>query len=406
MANLIKLPQLAWYETSELKLPLPDRWQVEVCNMAGYDRPAMTGEQIRQSVANPIGLPPIRETARSKQNVVIIFDDIARVTRVARIVPFVLEELAKAGIPDSRIRFIAATGTHGAMDREAFAKKLGESILARFRFYNHNPFDNCTYVGTTSRGTKVSLNSEFMKCDFKIAIGSINPHLFTGFSGGGKIILPGISSFETILHNHSLPCDEAAKAKYETNPIPLDMAEAADFAHLDVNIEGLVNLWGETVALFAGELKQSHDLGIQAAKSHYLTKKARNKDVVIANAYAKVSEAGAGLGTAYPSVRQDGGDVVLICNAPQGQVVHYLGGPWGENYSGKQGIKIPVPPHINHLIVYTEYPDLTGLGFIEQSEKVMMLNKWDDVLKVLQEIHRDHAEVAVYPNADIQQYFG
>lgn len=406
MSNLIKLPQLAWYEPRELKLPLPDSWRVEICHMAGYDRPAMTDDQIRNSITNLIGSPPIREIARGKHEVVIIFDDIARVTRVARIVPFVLEELAEAGIPDRRIRFIAATGTHGPMDREAFAKKLGESILARFRFYNHNPFDNCTYVGTTSRGTKVSINSEFMQCDFKIALGSITPHLFTLFSGGGKIILPGISSFETISYNHRLPCDAAAKTKYETHPIPLDMAEAADFAHLDVNIEGLVNLWGETVALFAGELKQSHDLGIQAAKSHYLTKKAKNKDVVIANAYAKVSEAGSGLGTAYPSVRQDGGDVVLICNAPQGQVVHYLGGPWGENYGGKQPIKIPVPSHINHLIIYTEYPDLTGLGFIEQSEKVMMLNKWDDVLQVLRESHGNHADVAVYPNADIQQYFG
>ena len=406
MANLIKLPQLAWYEPSELKLPFPDGWRVEICNMSGYDRPAMTDDQIRHSITHLIGSPPIREIARGKQEVIIIFDDIARVTRVARILPFVLEELAEAGIPDRRIRFIAATGTHGAMTREDFAKKLGEPVLARFRFYNHNPFDNCTYVGTTSRGTKVSLNSEFMQCDFRIAIGSITPHLFVGFSGGGKIILPGISSFETILYNHRLPCDAAAKTKYETNPIPLDMSEAADFAHLDVNIEGLVNLWGETVDLFAGELKQSHDIGILAAKSHYLTKMAKNKDVVIANAYAKVSEAGAGLGTAYPSVKQEGGDVVLICNAPQGQVVHYLGGPWGENFCGRQSIKIPVPPHINRLIVYTEYPDLTGLGFIEQSEKVMMLNQWDDVLKVLQESHGNHAEVVVYPNADIQQYSG
>jgi nickel-dependent lactate racemase len=406
MTNIIKLPQLAWYNPSELKLPVADGWRVEVCNMAGYNRPAMTDEEMRHSITHLIGSPPIREIARGKQEVVIIFDDIARVTRVARIVPFVLEELKEAGIPDRKIRFIAATGTHGAMTREDFAKKLGEPVLQRFRFYNHNPFDNCTYVGTTSHGTKVHLNSEFMQCDFRIAIGSITPHLFTVFGGGGKIILPGISSFETTSHNHSLPCEAATKAKYETHTVPLDMNEAADFAHLDVNIEGLINLWGETTAIFAGEFKQSHEAGILAAKSHYLTKKVKNKDVVIANTYAKVKEAGAGLGTAYPSVKLEGGDVVLICNSPQGQVVHYLGGPWGENFCGRQSIKIPVPPHVNHLIVYTEYPDLTGLGFIEQSEKVMMLNKWDDVLKVLHESNGGHADVAVYPNADIQQYSG
>jgi nickel-dependent lactate racemase len=99
-----------------------------------------------------------------------------------------------------------------------------------------------------------------MRCDFKIAIGSITPHLFAVFSGGGKIILPGISSLGTILYNHSLPCDAAVKANYDMNPVPLDMSEAAMFAHLDVNIEGLVNLWGETTPIFAREFKQSHQL--------------------------------------------------------------------------------------------------------------------------------------------------
>ena len=93
---------------------------------------------------------------------VIIFDDIHRVTRVSRILPFILEELADAGISDSNIRFIAAVGTNAAINREEFANKPGESVMTRFRCCSHNPFDNCTYFGTTNRGTKVSLNSEFV----------------------------------------------------------------------------------------------------------------------------------------------------------------------------------------------------------------------------------------------------
>jgi len=405
MANIIKLPQLAWYEPKELVLPLPDSWQVEVCNMAGYNRPAMTDDQIKAAITHPIGAPRIRDLARGKNEVVIIFDDIHRVTRVARMVPFVLEELAEAGISDSRIRFIGAIGTHAPMDRSDFAKKLGEAVLARFPFYNHNPFFNCTYVGTTSRGTKVSLNTEFMQCDFKIAISSTIPHIFVVFSGGSKIILPGVSSIETIGHNHLLKCTPEEKANYETHPIHLDMDEGAAMVGVDVNIEGLVNLWGDTVALWAGDFKQSHDIAIQEAKSHYLLKRAKDKDIVLANTYAKVTESAAGLGAAFPSVKQEGGDIVLICNAPSGQVVHYLSGLWGKYTSVANPVRIPVPPHINRLIVYTEYPEFTGLGYIEQSDKVMMLNNWDDVLRVLQEAHGDNATVAVYPSADIA-YFG
>jgi lactate racemase len=403
MKNTIKLPQFPWQGQKELELTLPDKWHVETHNMAGYNRPAISDKDIKHVLTNLTGSAPISERAKNKKEIVIIFDDIVRVTRVYKILPFVLQELEAAGIKDSQIRFICASGTHSPMDRSQFALKLGEPVLARFPVYNHNPFYNCTYVGTTSRGTKVNINSEFMACDFKIAIGSITPHVFTVFSGGPKIILPGVSSLETIVHNHGLPADQAARADYVTNPIRLDMEEAAGFAGLDVNIEGILNLWGDTVELFAGELKQSHDKGVKAAVSNYSTPRAQNKDIVIANTYAKVGEATVGLRLAFPSVKAEGGDVVLICNTPMGQSHHYILGPCGNIINSMRSIKSSIPPNINRLIVFTEYPDIAGLGYIENSPKLMMLTKWDDVLRVLKQAHGDKAEVAVYPNSDIQR---
>ena len=396
MTNTIKLPQLAWYEPKELELPLPDSWQVEVCNMAGYNRPAMTNNQIKASVTNLIGTPPIRELARGKKEVVIIFDDMTRGTKVARIVPFVLEELAEAGIPDSKIRFIAATGTHQAMKRTDFVKKLGEATLSRFRVYNHNPFDNCTYVGTTSYGTKVFVNEEVMKCDFKITIGSVTSHVFAIFSGGGKMILPGVCSIETIMANHSLPLTEQELHDYDTNHRRLDMEEAAKLVGLDVAIECILNLWGDTVAIFAGAEIPAHAASVQNAATHYLTTRAEDKDIVIANNFIKAGEATTTL-KAADSVRQSGGDLVVIANAPQGQIFHYLLERWKERF--------PIPPHLSHLILFTEYPDIVGAEYFEDSPKLLLMSTWDDVLRALQEFHGDSATVAVYPNADIL-YFG
>jgi nickel-dependent lactate racemase len=402
MSNFIKLPQLAWHGPKELELPLPDSWQIEIFNMVGYDRPAITDMQIKHALTNLVGSPSIREMARGKKEVVIIFDDITRVTRVYRIIPYLLEELAEAGIPDSNIRFISANGAHATMDRSQFAKKLGEPVMARFPVYNHNPFNNCTYVGTTSRGTEVHINTEYVRCDFRIAIGSIIPHSFVVFSGGSKMVLPGIASLDTILHNHGLTSDSATKSNYDTNPIHLDMDEAANLVGLDVNIESILNLWGDSVEIFAGELKQSHAVGIEAAKSHYLTRRAINKDIVIANTYAKVTEFTNGLAAAFPSVKQDGGDVVLICNSPLGQAHHYILGPCGKLIESLRSIKTLIPSHINHLIVYTEYPEIASLQYIENSPKLIMLTKWEDVIQILQDIHGDKASVAVYPNSDIQ----
>jgi len=205
LSNKITLPQLAWHGVKEFKVTLPESWEVEVCNMAGYNRPHLKPAGIKKAIANPIGIPPLQEYARGKKEVVILFDDMARVTRVAEMVPHVLEELAAAGISEKKIRFICACGCHGAMNRADFVKKLGEDVLKRFPVYNHNPFGNCTSVGKTKTyGTDVEVNEEVMSCDFKIAVGMVAPHPMSGFGGGGKIILPGVCSFKSIQHNHEL----------------------------------------------------------------------------------------------------------------------------------------------------------------------------------------------------------
>jgi len=394
----IRLPQMAWYEPRELELYLPDNWQVEVCNIAGYNRPALSEDQIRDSITNMIDIAPIREAAKGKKEVVIIFDDITRVTRVAKIVPFVLEELAAAGIDDSNIRFIAATGSHGTMNRIDFVKKLGEATVARFPVYNHNPFENCTYVGTTSFGTEVYLNAEVMRCDFKIAIGSVTPYPAI-FSGGGKIVLPGVSSIETILANHTLPMG----AEYETMPRNIEKAEAAKFAGLDVIVQCMVNLWGDTVALFAGSPTSAHAAAIREARTHYLTKKVEDADITIANCYAK-TENSIALRMTTAAVNQRGGEVVLISNSPGGQVAHYLYGRWGKDIWGRLKRRIPIPSHINHLIQFSEYPESAASMYPEESDRLLSMSNWDDVVRTLQEFQGDSAKVAVYPNAAIHRF--
>ncbi len=382
--------------------------------MVGYNRPAMKPAEIKAAIANLIGMPPIRESARGKDEVVIIFDDMTRVTRAAEIVPFVLEELAQAGIPDSKIRFICALGNHGAVNRLDFSKKLGEEVLARFPVYNHNPFVNCVYVGTTSSGTKVHINAEVMKCNFKIAIGSVVPHPLTGFGGGGKIILPGVASIDTAEALHRLPvrAREERWAKrstgmgvFDNNPTTLDVEEASIMAGLDVKIDCLLNTWGETVAIFAGALRPAYAAAVEAAVSHYRTPQTKGESIVIANTFAKANEAILiGLAIAFGATGTGGGDVVLIANAPDGQVTHYLLGAFGRATAGALRLPIGVPKRVNHVIIYSEYPDLAGEGYIEASDKVLFVNDWDVVLQTLQEFQGSEARVAVFPSADIQYF--
>ncbi|OGN95222.1 MAG: hypothetical protein A2Y89_02415, partial [Chloroflexi bacterium RBG_13_51_18] len=278
MINKFALPQLAWHGTRGMDITLPESWHVEICNMAGYNRPHLKSAGIKNAIAGPVDMAPLRQYARGRKEVVILFDDMARVTRVAEIVPHVLEELAAAGIKDSQIRFICACGCHGALNRADFVKKLGEETLKRFPVYNHNPFANCAYAGTTAGGTKISINAEVMKCDLKIGIGSIVSHIMAGFGGGSKIVLPGVAAYETVLAMH-LPRQVGGRFKdtvsgmgaLDDNPRRRDIDEAAEIAGLDMKIDAVVNMWGETVGIFAGAPKAEYAAALAEAKKHYLT---------------------------------------------------------------------------------------------------------------------------------------
>jgi nickel-dependent lactate racemase len=411
VAGKISLPQLPWHGERELLLDIPETWELEMFNMAGYAMPKLEPPEIKKAIGSPAGMPPLREYARGKREVVILFDDMARVTRVAEIVPHVLAELAAAGIADSQIRFIAANGCHGAMDRLDFVKKLGEDVLKRFPVYNHSPFGNCVYAGTTGTGTRVLINAEVMKCDLKIGIGSIVPHIMAGFGGGGKIVLPGVAAYESIVAMHA-PRASARRGgrkglvsgmgALEDNPRRRDLDEAAKIVGLDMKIDALVNTRGETAAIYAGVPAVAYPAALAAAQKHYLTPAARDMDIVIANSFAKASEAISGLMVAFPSVKREGGDVVLIANAPDGQMTHYLMGPWGNDIGGKLRLRMKPPENVNRLIVFSEYPEMASLNYLEDTGKVVMLDNWQDVLKLLGESHGVGTKVAVYPNADIQ----
>jgi lactate racemase len=411
------VPQLAWYSPRNFEFTLPDSWQVETCYMAGYDRPALKPEDIRRAVRNPIGTRPLRELAQGKKEVVVLFDDMSRVTRVAQIVPFVLEELAEAGIADSSIQFICGVGTHPVIYRSDFVKKLGEDVVARFRCFNHNPFGNCTYVGTTATyKTRLCVNDEYVKSDLKIVIGACVPHGQAGFGGGSKMVMPGVSSYESIYWNHArmfAPPPPGVKptqgmGMIDENVSKRDVDECAEIAGIDFLINAVVNLWGDSVAVFTGDWKQAFAAAVKEAKPHYRTPRVAGKDIIISNAYAKSNEAGIALGAALPMLKtggKPGTDVVVLANAPEGQIPHYLLGRWGKNSAGLLVSPGPLqcPSNVNQILVYSEYPH-PGSSYWAEDPRIKYLTRWEDVLHALQKVHGDEASVAVLPDAT-NQYF-
>ncbi len=391
-------------------LEFPESWQVEMCLMEGHNALRVTPEQIRYELSNPIGSPPLRELARGKREVVIIFDDLSRPTPVAEIIPHVLQELRTAGIPDSSIRFICATASHGALNRQDLAKKLGEEVLARFPVYNHNPYENCKYVGRTSRGTVVSINAEVMSCDLKIGIGSIVPHLFAGYGGGAKILVPGVASIDTIEANHLLGrrAQESGDPRhtgmgnYEENPERLDIEEAVQMIGPVFKIDCIVNGKGQPCAIFAGDVHAEFVQGAKFAARHYATKPPKGAEIVVVNTYCKGSEAILGLVPGIMLLAEKGGDLVLIVDFPAGQVVHYLRGSFGKSIGGRLFRPITsAVPWVRRLIVLAPYFEKSLTDWLAIPD-IIWVKTWSEVMDVLIQDFPKGGKTAVIPDGTIQ----
>jgi nickel-dependent lactate racemase len=404
----VDLPELLWYGNGTVELDLPDDWEVDICPMRGAERRELSDEEIVDAIQKPIGSGRIRELARGRRKAVVLFDDMTRPTPAYRIAPMVVSELIEGGIEEENISFVCALGTHGALSQVELRKKIGPRILERFRVYNHNCYENCVEVGTTSRGTRLSVNREVMSADLKIGIGCVTAHPNTGFSGGGKILLPGVSHIDSIAHYHiEVPkeaLDSVGLGNFDRNVMRLNIEDAARMAGLDFKIDVVFNERGATSGVFAGDFIEQHKQAVAESKVLYALDPApKDKDVVIANAFAKPNEMPIAALVGLLGLRGLRGTVVIIANAPEGQVIHYLLGRFGEEYGGRQYPVSSIPDIINPII-QAPYFDRTFADWFSNPEVVTWTRDWDETLQVLKKSHGPGTRVGVVPSATMAYY--
>ena len=407
--NVYTVPTRMWYGNAELELRFPESWEVVPCCMSGHDAPRVTPEGIRAAFDQPVGAAPLRELARGRKEVAIIFDDLSRPTRVSELLPCVLEELEAAGVPDEVVRFVCATGSHSAHTFEDFQKKLGAETLDRFPVYNHNPYENCQYVGRTSQGTELSVNAEVMSCDLKIGIGSVVPHVQSGYGGGGKIVLPGIASIDSIESFHRLEYrareagrgDTVGPGRYAENPLLQDFTEAAGMVGLDFKIDTMINGRAEPCAVFAGETEAEFNEALKYAVPHYATTVVPGVDVAVVNNLSKANEAIVGLLMGIPMLTEKGGDLVLIMDCPAGQVVHYLLGSFGKSTGGRlfRPLRFRLP--WLKLIVMSPQFEMSFGDWLAIPD-TLWVRTWPEVMEILNEDFPHGARAAVIPDGTIQ----
>lgn len=383
--------------------------------MAGDSAGEVGDEEIVKALREPIGQKALSKLAEEGREAVIVFDDMTRPTKLERISKAVIEELRKGGVSDENITFVCANGAHGTYDRDDFAKKLGEEVVESYPVFNHNPLANLDYLGETSAGTPVEINSEVMSYSLKIGLGCILPHPQFGYSGGAKIVLPGVAGMRSIAYNHGViggwsaatavrelhpTCQMAYGRVNEENVMRKDAEEAARMAKFDFIVNTLVNTRRENTHIFAGDIVEAQRKGVEEARKHYATQVGFEFDVVISNAYSKASEAAI---ATWPTLcLKQSGTLVIVCNSKTGQISHYIHGRWGMRRKG--GFLYLSPPdtlkRAGKVIFVSQYQERQP--WLEVYEEVVKVKTLEEMVE---EVGKDKKKVAVFPDSTIQMPF-
>jgi nickel-dependent lactate racemase len=267
-------------------------------------------EKVKAALNNPIGSNKISDLLKTGDKVVLLVDDWTRNTPVHKIVPIVLEEILKSGIKEDDIKIIIAKGKHAKLSEEQFRKKLGAEIVEKFHVENHDPDGNLVHVGTSKMGTPVMVNRNVMEADRKFAIGGILAHPVFGYGGGAKIILPGISSRETINTNHSMGDHRnATMGIADGNPCRNDAEDIARMVGLDFIINVIMNPENEIIGAVAGDVVETHRAGIRIYDRMYAARIGEEADIVVLGANPRDATIGHGtfaLPCAVPFIKEEG----------------------------------------------------------------------------------------------------
>lgn len=255
------------YGRTGLEVDLPDDRVVR--KLAYKDAvPLPQPEQmLRELLDRPRGTPPLAELARGKRDACILVCDITRPVPNELLLRPVLETLQREGIPRERILILVATGLHRPNVGEELVEMLGQDIVDRYRVENHDgqQLDQHTFLGTSPRGVPIWIDSRYVRADLKITTGLIEPHLMAGYSGGRKLICPGIAALETVKVWHGPDFLEHPRADcgiLDGNPVHEENTWIGRKAGCDFIVNVVIDAERRPLKLVAGDMVEAFEEGV------------------------------------------------------------------------------------------------------------------------------------------------
>jgi lactate racemase len=241
-------------------------------------------EALRSAIEQPIAGPPLGALVRPGQHVAISVCDSTR-PQPRALQLAVLAEVLDGVVRDEDVVVLVATGTHRASTEAERLDMLGPEVLARWRVVDHDARDDASLVDLGDVGdVPVRLNREWVAADLRITTGFVEPHFFAGFSGGPKMVAPGLAGLETVLALHNAARIGDPRATWgvtQGNPVHDAIRAIAAATGVDFALDVLIDDEHRITRAFAGEVLAMHAAAAAAARDEAMQPVERSFDVVV-----------------------------------------------------------------------------------------------------------------------------
>jgi nickel-dependent lactate racemase len=282
---------------------------------------------LRDKLARPTGTPPLAELARGRKSACILICDITRPVPNSLLLPSILEALETGGIPRDKILILIATGLHRPNEGPEIVELVGAEVAGRYRIENHHGkvLSEHRYLGTTPRRVPAWIDTRYLEADLKIATGLIEPHLMAGYSGGRKLICPGIAALETVKVWHGPDFLEHPRADcgfLDGNPVHEENTRVARMAGCDFIVNVTIDADRQITSLVAGDMEEAFLEGVAFVENVVKAEISGPCEVVVTSSAGypldtTFYQAVKGMTGALPIVKQ-GGTIIIAASLTEG----------------------------------------------------------------------------------------
>ena len=316
------------YGSGMIQFHLAERCLAQVASPATLLGPDNPESLILNALDNAIGSPPLEQLVKPGEKVAVIIDDVSRETPAHLILPAVLDRLHRGGVAPGDIRIVIALGTHRPMTDSELAIKTGPGLVGRYAVVNQPCHEDgeMVFMGTSGSGIPAWVNRSVAEADIRVGIGSITPHMDAGYSGGAKIILPGVCNAATVNAFHTGQARfSGSQLGVEDAPLRLELeAFVQERVGLDFIVNVVLDGRGSVYQCVAGHFRDAHRQGVRHAQEIFGIPVSRRYPIVVSNAYPGQADLWQSTKAIASGeiMTSDGGTLILLTECPEGNKSH------------------------------------------------------------------------------------